>query len=191
MHKVNLCYGCILCCQGRLHDDEDSTTRSLYETYYPELIAAFTGNLLADTMLFPIETILHRLLLQGTRTIIDNTDSGLGVVPITTQYQGPVDCFFSILSEEGLGGFYKGFGALLLQYGLHMVILRLTRLLFERLSQELSTLSDVTESPQRPLNTEAHLLQQQQHYNHRFDLRSRPGDPRVGPGDVNMGFSSR
>ena len=39
---------------------------------------------------------------QGTRTIIDNTDTGLGVIPISTRYEGFMDCFRSILAEEGV-----------------------------------------------------------------------------------------
>jgi len=45
-------------------DDEASVDRTIYETYYPELVATFTGNLLADIMLYPLETILYRLYLQ-------------------------------------------------------------------------------------------------------------------------------
>jgi len=45
-------------------DDEASIDRTIYETYYPELVATFTGNLLADIMLYPLETILYRLYLQ-------------------------------------------------------------------------------------------------------------------------------
>jgi len=45
-------------------DDEATVDTSIYETYYPELVATFTGNLLADTMLYPLETILYRLYLQ-------------------------------------------------------------------------------------------------------------------------------
>ncbi len=118
---------------------EDTVERTIYETYYPELIATFTGNLLADTVLYPLETVIHRLCLQGTRTIIDNTDSGLGVVPIITRYEGMMDCFYSIVSQEGVMGFYKGFGALVLQYGLHMAIVKLTKMVFERLSQRSRT----------------------------------------------------
>jgi hypothetical protein len=40
------------------------TEQTIYETHYPELVATFTGNLLADTLLYPLETILHRLYLQ-------------------------------------------------------------------------------------------------------------------------------
>ena len=53
----------------------------------------FTGHLLADVLLYPLETVLHRLHLQGTRTIIDDLDSGLSVLPITTRYDGVFDCF--------------------------------------------------------------------------------------------------
>lgn len=107
-----------------------------YEQYFPELLATFTGNLLADFVLYPLETVLHRLYIQGTRTIIDNTDTGLGVIPISTRYEGFVDCFRSILTEEGIQGFYRGFGALVLQYLAHALILRAAKCLFEQLSQE-------------------------------------------------------
>ena len=45
-------------------DDEGAVDRTIYEMYYPELVATFTGNLLADIMLYPLETILYRLYLQ-------------------------------------------------------------------------------------------------------------------------------
>jgi solute carrier family 25 protein 46 len=51
----------------------------MYDIHFPEILASFTGGFLADMMLFPFETVLHRLYIQGTRTIIDNTDSGLDV----------------------------------------------------------------------------------------------------------------
>ena len=111
--------------------------RALYETRYAELIATFTGNLLADMMLYPLETVLHRLCLQGTRTIIDNTDTGIGVMPIITRYEGMYDCFCGILREEGIMGLYKGFGALVLQYSLHVAILKLTKFIFEQLAQKI------------------------------------------------------
>lgn len=104
---------------------------SAYSTFYPELVATFTGNLLADIMLYPLETILHRLCMQGTRTIIDNTDTGLGVIPIITRYEGVIDCLKSIISEEGISGLYKGFGALVLQYSMHVAVLRLTKLVLD------------------------------------------------------------
>jgi len=124
---------------------------SIYETYYPELIATFTGHLLSDVLLFPLETIMHRLVLQGTRTIIDNTDTGLGVIPIITRYEGFMDCALTIIREEGFSGFYKGMGCLILQYGFHMVILRLTKF-------TLTTLSSQAKLPQRQIPSEPHYV---------------------------------
>ena len=34
------------------------------ETLYPELFGAFTGHLWADVLLYPLETIMHRLHVQ-------------------------------------------------------------------------------------------------------------------------------
>ncbi|BFY98819.1 hypothetical protein BsWGS_01860 [Bradybaena similaris] len=109
---------------------------SLYETYFPELVASFTGGVLADVLTFPMETVLHRMYVQGTRTIIDNTDTGIGVIPVNTQYEGFVDCFRAIIGEEGLPGLYRGFGALILQYSLYAFMLRLVKLMFEHLYEE-------------------------------------------------------
>ena len=95
-------------------------------TAYREQVSSIIGFLAADIILFPIETVLHRLHLQGTRTIIDNLDTGREVVPIITRYEGFLDCFHSIVTEEGFSGLFKGFGALMLQYGLQVFVLRLT-----------------------------------------------------------------
>jgi len=50
--------------QSHEADDDGTVDRTIYEMYYPELVATFTGNLLADIMLYPLETILYRLYLQ-------------------------------------------------------------------------------------------------------------------------------
>ena len=68
----------------------------------------------------PLETVLHRLHLQGTRTIIDNLDTGKEFVPIMTCYEGFTDCFYTIITEEGVSGLFKGFGALMLQYAVQI-----------------------------------------------------------------------
>lgn len=108
-------------------------TVELSESYFHDLLAAFAGNLVADVVLFPLETVIHRLYLQGTRTIIDNLDTGSSVTAVISQYRGPVDCFQSIVAEEGAAGLYKGFGALVLQYALHCALLKVTRALFQEL----------------------------------------------------------
>ena len=111
---------------------------SLYNKYFPEMMANFAGNLLADTLLFPLETVLHRLYSQGTRTIIDNLDTGVDVIPISTNYEGFFDCFRSIIMEEGISGLYRGFGALFLQYALQAVLLKFSKYVFEKVSKELN-----------------------------------------------------
>lgn len=92
-----------------------------------ELNASLVAVIAADISFYPFETILHRLYLQGTRTIIDNLDTGKSVLPILTNYHGPIDCYDSCLSSEGVFGLYKGFGALMLQYAAHILVIRVTR----------------------------------------------------------------
>ncbi|KAM4532120.1 mitochondrial outer membrane protein SLC25A46 [Fundulus diaphanus] len=107
------------------------------DAYFPELAAAWAGSLVADVVLFPLETALHRLSLQGTRTIIDATDGVLAaggsgsplVLPVNTQYDGFSDCLHSIRRKEGAAGFYRGFGALVTQYSLHGALLAAARTL--------------------------------------------------------------
>ncbi|CAH1796072.1 unnamed protein product, partial [Owenia fusiformis] len=131
--------------------------KSMYERYYPELIATFTGHLFADVILYPLENVVHRLHLQGTRTIIDNTDTGLGVVPIITRYEGMLDCFKCIILDEGLSGLYKGMGALVLQYTMHVMILKVTRFLFEQLTKDLHGNEDNETMPRRSRSSQSQM----------------------------------
>ncbi|XP_050535599.1 mitochondrial outer membrane protein SLC25A46-like [Daktulosphaira vitifoliae] len=80
-----------------------------------EAISDLSASAISDAILYPIETIMHRLYLQGTRTIIDNLDTGYSVIPILTGYDGPIDCFVTTVTQEGRLGLIKGFGALILQ----------------------------------------------------------------------------
>ena len=74
-YESHLCvceiYQLLLCHTVQSHheaDDDATIDRTMYEMYYPELVATFTGNLLADIMLYPLETILYRLYLQVITT---------------------------------------------------------------------------------------------------------------------------
>ncbi|KAL7305454.1 hypothetical protein TKK_0002195 [Trichogramma kaykai] len=87
------------------------------------LISMFT----ADIVFYPVETVIQRLHLQGTRTIVDNLDTGCSVIALGTAYSGAVDCYKSILSTEGPFGFYKGFGALIMQFAVHIMVLKATK----------------------------------------------------------------
>lgn len=111
------------------------TVQNMLDAYFPELIASFVANLCADVLLFPLETVLHRLHVQGTRTIIDNTDLGFEVLPINSQYEGMRDCINAIRREEGPLGFYKGFGTIVIQYSLHATVLQITKMIYSTLLQ--------------------------------------------------------
>lgn len=111
------------------------------DAYFPELAAAWAGSLVADIVVFPLETVLHRLALQGTRTIIDATDGAVAsmnggsplVMPVNTQYDGFSDCLNNIRCKESGAGFYRGFGALAAQYALHGALLAAARTLLRLL----------------------------------------------------------
>lgn len=114
-------------------DSQVDAVQSMLDAYFPELMASFAGSLCADVLLFPLETVLHRLHIQGTRTIIDNTDLGFEVLPINTQYEGMRDCINAIRREEGSMGFYKGFGSIVVQYSLHAAVLQITKMIYSTL----------------------------------------------------------
>lgn len=87
-----------------------------------------------DVVFYPLETVMHRLHLQGTRTIIDNLDTGRSVTPLLTGYSGALDCYRTILSTEGPLGLYKGFGALVTQFLIHVIVLRATKWILTEIS---------------------------------------------------------
>merc|ERR1712106_1027098 len=105
---------------------------------YQTQAAALAGHFVAESLLYPLETVLHRLHLQGTRSIIDNLDSGIEVVPILTRYEGVSDCFSTILQEEGFTGLFKGFGAVILQYAVHFLIIKFSSKIITQVAQVFS-----------------------------------------------------
>eukprot|EP00057_Strongylocentrotus_purpuratus_P033313 XP_790948.3 PREDICTED: solute carrier family 25 member 46 [Strongylocentrotus purpuratus] len=121
---------------GRDRLDAPATPGTMKEAYFPELVATFAGNLTADVLLYPLATLMMKLHVQGTRTIIDNTDFGKGVVPISTRFDGLSDCLAHILEEEGVEGLFKGFGAVVLQYVMYAAILKLTHFVYQTLMED-------------------------------------------------------
>ncbi|KAK7909318.1 hypothetical protein WMY93_014002 [Mugilogobius chulae] len=113
----------------RRRKHESSEPLDPLDSYFLDLSSQWAGSLVSDALCFPLETVLHRLALQGTRTIIDNTEQGgaLQVLPVNTQYDGFCDCLSSVRNKEGGVSFYRGFGALTAQYALHAALLALSR----------------------------------------------------------------
>jgi len=97
-----------------------------------------TGQLMADVALYPLETVLHRMLWQGSRTLIVDTDSGLGAAAASgasRAYTGFFSCLTSTIGDEGVRGLYRGFGALIAQYCVQVALLRLIRVTYTKLLQ--------------------------------------------------------
>nr|XP_014094590.1 solute carrier family 25 member 46 [Bactrocera oleae] len=95
-----------------------------------EIKSDLIARIITEVAFYPLETILHRLLLQGTDTIIDNLDNGKSMQKQLTYYQGIGDCYNTIVSMEGYTGLYKGFGALFMQFSMHTVILNVGMWIF-------------------------------------------------------------
>lgn len=98
------------------------------------LQSTFIGHLVSDVLLYPLETILHRLHMQGTRTIIDSLDVGYEVKPILTRYEGFFDCLSTTLQEEGFLGLFKGFGSLCIQYALYGAVLKFAEVIIREVT---------------------------------------------------------
>lgn len=86
------------------------------ESQYHEFLSNFFGNLITDVLLYPFETVLFRLHVQGTRTIIDDMDKGRGFLPVSSHHEGFFDCYRTCMINEGKLGLFRGFGSLVLQY---------------------------------------------------------------------------
>lgn len=84
--------------------------------------------------------------MQGTRTIIDNLDTGKSVIPILTGYEGFMDCYNTTVAKEGVAGLYKGFGALVLQLAAHLAIIKLTTWVVSEVSNLLKPAKSPTNS---------------------------------------------
>ncbi|XP_034939051.1 solute carrier family 25 member 46-like [Chelonus insularis] len=114
-----------------------------------ELHSALISMCAADVVFYPLETVVHRLHLQGTRTIIDNLDNGRSVMPLLTGYSGAYDCYRTIISSEGTLGLYKGFGALILQFGIHFLVLKATKYILTEIGTIFKSKPKVAKTPQQ------------------------------------------
>lgn len=96
---------------------QEAAIQNTYFRFCTDLTANLWGCLVADVVFYPLETIAIRLCVQGTRTLVDNLDNGVSVLPIVSSFDGPLDVLRNSLhSASGITGLYRGFGALILQY---------------------------------------------------------------------------
>lgn len=133
---------------------KDSNLQSSSNNEQLESVSDLTASLVSDAILFPFETIMHRLYLQGTRTIIDNLDTGISVMPILTSYVGPLDCFTTTIKQEGRLGLFKGFGALLLQTILVGMLYKVVKISLVKVIDAYATTSNHTSQAPIIINTQ-------------------------------------
>ncbi|CAF0758809.1 unnamed protein product [Rotaria sordida] len=113
------------------------TIPNLVDRSFLRIEANILSVFLSNFLLYPYETILNRLFVQGTRTIVDNLDTtNVGCIAINTRYLGLVDCCRTIIETEGKWGrgFFKGIGFLMLKFGLIYTSAYCLKILIERLA---------------------------------------------------------
>jgi len=113
--------------------ESDEIEEQIVEKPFQDELAQYAGQICSILALYPIETILNRLIVQGTRTIIDNTDTGFGVIPVNTRYDGFLDCAQMISETEGVFGFYKGVGNIFFECCLQYAIFKIVKLITYRI----------------------------------------------------------
>jgi len=89
------------------------------------LWVAYFGSFLSETVLYPLETVMARLVCQGMPVLVDNIQNGTDISFVTTFYRGFVDCVLVIWESEGVFGFFRGYSSLLLRYLIHGSLLLL------------------------------------------------------------------
>lgn len=124
------------------------TTCSLFLS---DLTAEMISSLASDAILYPLETIVVRLCVQGTRTLVDNLDTGDSVIPIISSFDGVFDVLRSAAtSPSGFVGLYRGFGALVLQYAFHVAFLFGIKYAYEHILYMYSTNIPLVHQSQPP-----------------------------------------
>lgn len=78
------------------------------------------------------------------------------MIPILTGYEGFVDCYNTTIAKEGIGGLYKGFGALILQLAAHLAIIKMT-------TWVVSEVSNLLKPAKSPTNSEESTHSQQKY----------------------------
>ncbi|VDM40179.1 unnamed protein product [Toxocara canis] len=150
---ANATYDWIYLMARRYVNRKPSNERTPFHQYLPQMFATMTSQVLADLACYPLETVLHRLYIQGTRTLIDNLDNGMSAISITAKYSGFFDCTRSIINREGFWALYGGMGALAIQYMLHFSFLRLLRWLFDYGTRALANSQSLTVGGGSPSST--------------------------------------
>lgn len=83
------------------------------------------------------------------------------MLPVLTGYEGFLDCYQTIMSQEGFLGLYKGLGALALQFAVHIAVIKVTRWLIAEIS---NLLKPAVPKPALTASSSQQSLYSQQRY---------------------------
>lgn len=70
----------------------------MLQTFYADIVCNFASNLLTKIVILPLETVVLRLMVQGSGILVSDTD-----------YTGMWDCVKRMYAEDGINAFYTGF----------------------------------------------------------------------------------
>lgn len=120
-HLIRKLFGRIL--WSRTSPSSSSSSQSVYTSAITALWVDYFSLLFTDVLLYPLETVLVRLYCQGMPALMDNIQSGTGVMYVSTYNTGVLDCVWGVWETEGALGFFKGFSSLLIRYSIHGLFL--------------------------------------------------------------------
>lgn len=52
-----------------------------------------------------------------------------------TSYESAFDCYITTIHSEGVGGLYKGFGSMILQFAAHLAVIKLSKWIINQISE--------------------------------------------------------
>jgi len=99
------------------------------ETVHARLLASFAGVVVSQFILFPLEMVSARLLVQGTGVLHPSAE---------TDYTGFWDCVTKVAATEGYSAFYSGVGAMLTRFIISGIILEGIQVLQTAISARLT-----------------------------------------------------
>ena len=108
-----------------------SDRRSMLHSFFPEFIGLFLGRTASQLLTYPLSTVVHRLMMQSV--------TGGPVGPGQFPYGGFTDCAISIWKEEGIPGFFSGYGAFMAQFLMNCLVLKAAEIAYKVACRILNT----------------------------------------------------
>jgi len=98
--------------------------RTLVTRVTNQLWVWYWTSLLTDLLLYPLETTISQLITQGVPMLIDDVEDGNSLIYLSSNCEGGLVNYFNhAWSTHGLRGLYRGLSSLILQYGVHALLL--------------------------------------------------------------------